>query len=146
MFSKVGPILSSSLSLTADDQMQLFSALGALLMFDKVAAHGHVKSWVIDGQAHAGFNPSNAAEYGATAERPTDNSDQGMSFSSMSKRISDGQVSPITLPPWSPVVVPHLEMVFRPWTSKVDRALLPNGTPGLNPTRVSQPLTPVAGR
>jgi len=46
-------------------------------MAESVAAHGHVKSWVIDGQAHAGFNPSNPALYGATAERPTLNKDQG---------------------------------------------------------------------
>jgi hypothetical protein len=46
-------------------------------MAESVAAHGHVQSWVIDGQAHAGFNPSNPTLYGATAERPTLNGDQG---------------------------------------------------------------------
>ncbi|WVQ94614.1 hypothetical protein IAU59_001694 [Kwoniella sp. CBS 9459] len=42
-----------------------------------VSAHGHVASWTIGGQAYNGFNPSNPSQYGSTAERPTDNSDQG---------------------------------------------------------------------
>ena len=77
MFSKVGLVLLPS-AFTTNDQIQVLSALGALAMANTVSAHGHVKSWVVDGQAHAGFNPSNAAEYGPTAERPTDNSDQGV--------------------------------------------------------------------
>jgi hypothetical protein len=69
--------LSTFLRYTADGQIQLLSALGALSMANMVSAHGHVMSWVIDGQAHAGFNPSNPTLYGATAERPTLNGDQG---------------------------------------------------------------------
>ena len=42
-----------------------------------VSAHGHIKSILVDGVAHAGFNPSYAADYGPTAMRPSDNSDQG---------------------------------------------------------------------
>ncbi|WVF67002.1 hypothetical protein IAT40_001745 [Kwoniella sp. CBS 6097] len=42
-----------------------------------VSAHGHVASWVIGGETKNGFNPSNPPQYGPTAERPTDNSDQG---------------------------------------------------------------------
>ncbi|WWC64347.1 uncharacterized protein I303_106957 [Kwoniella dejecticola CBS 10117] len=42
-----------------------------------VNAHGHVAKWTVGGEEHAGFKPSNPPEYGATAERPTDNSDQG---------------------------------------------------------------------
>ena len=42
-----------------------------------VSAHGHIKSILVDGVAHAGFNPSYAADFGSTAMRPSDNSDQG---------------------------------------------------------------------
>ncbi|OCF43460.1 hypothetical protein I317_02760 [Kwoniella heveanensis CBS 569] len=42
-----------------------------------VSAHGHVQSWNIGGETKNGFNPSNPPQYGPTAERPTDNSDQG---------------------------------------------------------------------
>jgi hypothetical protein len=49
-------------------------------MADSVAAHGHVMNWIIDDISYPGFNPSNPAQYGPTAERPTDNADQGMSI------------------------------------------------------------------
>jgi len=62
---------------TADDQIQLLSAIGALSMASAVSAHGHVMSWVIDGTAHAGYDPSNPTKYGATAERATLNLNQG---------------------------------------------------------------------
>lgn len=42
-----------------------------------VRAHGHIKAIVVDGVSHAGYNPSYAADYGPTAMRPSDNSDQG---------------------------------------------------------------------
>ncbi|WVW85922.1 hypothetical protein I302_107960 [Kwoniella bestiolae CBS 10118] len=56
---------------------QAFTLLSFLIGASVVKAHGHVASWTISGETFAGFNPSNAAEYGSTAERPTDNSDQG---------------------------------------------------------------------
>lgn len=57
----------------------MFTLLGALLASTTaVNAHGHVKSWSVGGVDKPGFNPSYAGDYGGfTAERPTDNSDQG---------------------------------------------------------------------
>ncbi|WWC91508.1 uncharacterized protein L201_006454 [Kwoniella dendrophila CBS 6074] len=57
---------------------QAFTLLTFLVAGTSVVnAHGHVAKWTVGGVEHPGFNPSNAAEYGKTAERPTDNSDQG---------------------------------------------------------------------
>ncbi|WWC71796.1 uncharacterized protein I206_105755 [Kwoniella pini CBS 10737] len=42
-----------------------------------VNAHGHIAKWTVGGQDHNGFDPSNPQNGGPTAERPTDNSDQG---------------------------------------------------------------------
>jgi hypothetical protein len=68
-------MLTSPLSIR---QMKIISILSALAFALPTAfGHGHVMKWTIDGVDHAGFNPSNADELGATAERPTTNSDQG---------------------------------------------------------------------
>ncbi|WVQ79541.1 hypothetical protein IAT38_001640 [Cryptococcus sp. DSM 104549] len=53
------------------------AGLVALAALPSTLAHGHVVKWSIGGTEYAGFNPSNAAEYGATPERPTTNADQG---------------------------------------------------------------------
>lgn len=44
-----------------------------------VTAHGYVKSWTVNGESKPGFSPSNAKEIegGVTAERATDNKDNG---------------------------------------------------------------------
>lgn len=68
-----GCLLLISILLT--DMQTILSAL--LVAPALVSAHGHVAKWFIDGEEKAGFNPSYAAQYGPTAERPTDNSDQG---------------------------------------------------------------------
>ncbi|WRT70441.1 uncharacterized protein IL334_007439 [Kwoniella shivajii] len=54
-----------------------FTLVSTLFFVTIVNAHGHVAKWTLADGDHAGFNPSNAAELGATAERPTDNQDQG---------------------------------------------------------------------
>lgn len=56
-------------------------------------AHGHVVSWNVNGQDHAGFNPSWPPEYGRTASRPTDNRDQGGSFGLYRSFILEGRVN-----------------------------------------------------
>lgn len=66
----------------ADTQVQLLSALSALLLAQNVIAHGHITNWVIDGVSKNGFKPSGytpggTLEYGPTAERPTNNGDNG---------------------------------------------------------------------
>lgn len=61
-------MLSTSTTLTL---LALFAGISM------VNAHGHVKEWVIGGVSHPGYNPSNPPMYGKTAERPSDNSDQG---------------------------------------------------------------------
>ena len=44
-----------------------------------VTAHGYVKSWTVNGESKPGFSPSNAKEIegGVTAERATDNKENG---------------------------------------------------------------------
>ena len=113
MFSKVGLVLLLS-AITTNDQIQLLSALGALAMANMVSAHGHVMSWVVDGTAHAGFNPSNPTLYGATAERPTLNKDQGEFVARLWKPKSDNQVSPTSLLALLLVVGPILALAFKP--------------------------------
>lgn len=90
-------------------QSKMIVLLGAMLAgTTMVHAHGHVSAWEINGETKGGFNPSNAAQYGPTAERPTDNSDQGESYS---RRLVSVRLtlkgSPITLlPRWLVVARP----------------------------------------
>jgi len=51
-----------------------------------VTAHGYVKSWTVNGESKPGFSPSNAKEIegGVTAERATDNKENGQYRQSLS--------------------------------------------------------------
>jgi len=51
-----------------------------------VTAHGYVKSWTVNGESEPGFSPSNAKEIegGVTAERATDNKENGQYRQSLS--------------------------------------------------------------
>lgn len=63
--------------MVTDHQVQLSSALGALLLAQTASAHGFVKNWIIDEVSFPGFSPSNPTQLGATANRPTDNGNNG---------------------------------------------------------------------
>lgn len=53
--------------------------LAAVFVLPSVRAHGHITSWIINGKHNPGYTPYWPAEQGPTAERPTDNLDEGMS-------------------------------------------------------------------
>jgi hypothetical protein len=61
----------------AKPQCKIAPALAFLAATTLVSAHGHVTKWTIGGVDKAGFNPGDVNEFGPTAERPTDNADQG---------------------------------------------------------------------
>jgi len=51
--------------------------LAAVFVLPSVRAHGHITSWIINGKHNPGYTPYWPAEQGPTAERPTDNLDEG---------------------------------------------------------------------
>lgn len=69
-------------------QSKTFSLLAVLATgASVVSAHGHVLSWTVNGVAMPGDNPSNSGEYGPTAQRPSDNRDQGEYHALRSKPV-----------------------------------------------------------
>jgi len=103
-----------------------------------VRAHGHIVSWNVNGQNKPGFNPYWTSELGPTAERPTDNTDEGLYYGlcvEIALTVQDGRTTGLQL---SPVEVFLRPATFSHGTSTQGVRSLPIGTSGTGDTEVSR--------
>lgn len=76
---KTGVSSRSFLQIRSPLTIKSFAFISTVLLagITSVRAHGHIVSWVVNGESKPGFNPYWTSELGPTAERPTDNVDEG---------------------------------------------------------------------